>query len=334
MPAPALRHAARLLVGGLVAAVLVTPATAAEVPPHDPHVPAPEAPSLSPTAIVGWAPAERRTAGEAWSDGVVVSPAAGRDVELQQQVDGRWVARRSLTLDDGAADVVLVDLPDRWTHAPVTRWRLSVAGSAHAAPAVSGTKRVETVWPAVSDPRDPTVLVTKERGVEPAGFRPRPLVTPDLATVGHRTSLRPRAATALAELAADAQEATGRKLVLVSGFRSARYQDRLFARYAAEHGARAANRFSARPGHSEHQTGWAADVTQAGVPFTEFGGTPSSAWVDRHAWRYGYVVRYPEGAEEITGYDAEPWHLRYVGRDLAAYLHRTGGTLEEAVGID
>ncbi|NOW02128.1 D-alanyl-D-alanine carboxypeptidase family protein [Isoptericola chiayiensis] len=328
------RRARRVVTAAAVAAVVACPTTAGAVAPHGPVAPDPAAhePLARYTAVVGWAPTEERTVGTPWTDGVAISPGLGRDVELQQLVDGAWMTRRSFPTGAGTW-AAAVGLTGHWTQAPVTRWRLFVAGTADAAPATSGVKVVHASWEAGTDPADPTVLVTKDRAISPQGYRPGRLVEPDLATQGAWTELRPAAAKALGELAADAQDATGERLVLVSGFRPAGYQERLFDRYAARHGERAASRFSARSGHSEHQTGWAADVTQAGVPFTDFGGTPSSDWVDRHAWRYGYVVRYPRGAEDVTGYRGEPWHLRYVGTHLAAYLHHGGGTLEEAFGL-
>ena len=146
---------------------------------------------------------------------------------------------------------------------------------------------------------------------------------------------RADAARALEDLAVAARHATGHELVLASGFRSADYQRRLYARYVEAHGRRAADTFSARPGYSEHQTGLAADVAQAGTPYTELGRTETGRWVASQAWRYGFVVRYPEGREAVTGYAPEPWHLRYVGTDLSVPMHLAGTTtLEEAFGAD
>ncbi|WP_418275614.1 M15 family metallopeptidase [Isoptericola jiangsuensis] len=283
-------------------------------------------------AIVGWDTDEHRVAGTTWSDAVVVSAALGRSAELQHWTDGAWVVRRTLPLAATRTDLLTVELTSQWSHAPTTLWRLHVPAADGLAEITSKVKRVTTTWRASTDPADPAVLVNKSHAVEPSGWRPAKLTVPAMTAAGSHVRLQPVAADALADLATAAQEATGHRLVLVSGFRSAAYQKSLFARYAAQHGTDGADRFSARPGHSEHQTGWAADVTQEGVDFTDFGGTAASDWVAQHAWRFGFVVRYPAGAEAITGYDAEPWHLRYVGEDLAAYLDTTGLTLEEAFG--
>ena len=334
MPRPTSgRRAARTLVAAVVVILGWWPTTAVASAPSAPGAPVPalHAPHPEVTAVTGWRSAESRAAGEQPWDVVVVSPARGREVELQQEVDGAWVTRQVLTLAHGEVDVVGVALTRHWRHDRTTRWRLAVAGSGTAAPGVSGVKVVTAAWEPATHPRDPAVLVNKARPIEPRDWEPGRLVRPDVTTSGRHVRLRPVAADALATLAAAAQEATGERLVLVSGYRSAAYQERLYDRYVRRHGA-AADRFSARSGHSEHQTGLAADVTQAGVELTRFGETPSSDWVEDHAWRHGFVVRYTRGNTHVTGYAPEPWHLRYVGPDLAAYLHHTGLTLEEALG--
>jgi D-alanyl-D-alanine carboxypeptidase len=91
---------------------------------------------------------------------------------------------------------------------------------------------------------------------------------------------------------------------------------------------------SARAGYSEHQTGLAVDLITPASPACDFdacfAGTPGGRWLARDSWRFGFVVRYQPATTSITGYAPEPWHLRYVGRPLAAELHRAGiATLEE-----
>lgn len=333
-------RAASVLLAATLATALTGPASAASSPqsaaapaaPAGPAVITTEEPDLPPPTVVGWKTREDRVAGTTWSDAVVVPGAHGRPVEVQHWSDGAWVTRRTVPASGTGSDLVVVQVTDHWLHAPTTLWRLHVAALDGLPEITSEVKRVTTIWHPADDPTGLTVLVTKDRAVEPEGWRPGELAVPEMTTLGRHDRLQPEAAAALADLAAANEAATGHRLVLVSGFRPAAYQGRLFARYAAEHGAARADRFSARAGHSEHQTGLAADVTQDDVPFTEFGGTASSDWVAQHAWRFGFVVRYPAGAQEVTGYDPEPWHLRYVGRDLAAYLDTTGQVLEEAFG--
>jgi D-alanyl-D-alanine carboxypeptidase len=210
---------------------------------------------------------------------------------------------------------------------------LDAEPAARAAIPVPGPSLGDPAHSTTDDPADLWVLVNKAHPITPRGWSPDRLVRPDLATIGAHDELRPVAARALERLATDAEEATGHELVLVSGYRSAAYQRDLYERYVARHGQAKADTFSARGGHSEHQTGLAADITQAGTPFTRFGGTESGRWVRQHAWRYGFVVRYPAGEQAVTGYAPEPWHLRYVGVGLAAHMRLTGtATLEEAFG--
>ncbi len=286
-----------------------------------------------PTSVTSWREHDRQSAGTTLIDVVTVTPALGRAVELQERVDGRWVTRATMRLAHGYTAQLDVRLTHQWTTRPVTWWRLHVPATETAAAVTSAVKRVEVSWEASDDPASFQVLVNKERPLDPVDWAPSALLRPDVAAVGRHDQLRPVAARALERLTARAHDATGEQLVLVSGYRPYGYQHELHARYLHEHGAAEAETFSARAGHSEHQTGLAADVTQAGVPFTDFGTTSLARWVAGHAWEHGFVVRYPEGAERLTGYAAEPWHLRYVGKDLAAYLHRGGvATLEEAFG--
>lgn len=122
----------------------------------------------------------------------------------------------------------------------------------------------------------------------------------------------------------------GLSIFIASGFRSYSRQSDLYRSYVARHGTAAADRFSARPGHSEHQSGLALDVNSTSG---SFGSTAEGRWVAQNAHRYGFIVRYPQNGEAITGYMYEPWHLRYVGPELAGYLYRTGFTLEEYLNV-
>jgi len=124
--------------------------------------------------------------------------------------------------------------------------------------------------------------------------------------------------------------AEGLNLVLGSGFRSYELQADLYNRYSARDGAAAADRYSARPGHSEHQTGLAFDLAPID---SSFENTPECPWVAANCYKYGFIVRYPKGKESVTGYMYEPWHLRYIGVDLATDVYNSGLCLEEYLGI-
>lgn len=124
----------------------------------------------------------------------------------------------------------------------------------------------------------------------------------------------------------------GLDLVFRSGYRSYDEQDQLYKDYVARDGEEAANQYSAKPGQSEHQTGLSFDVgsdTATDDFRTSFGKTDEGMWIKEHAHEYGFIVRYPKGKEKITGYQYEPWHLKYVGKDLANTIYKQNTTLEE-----
>ena len=130
-----------------------------------------------------------------------------------------------------------------------------------------------------------------------------------------------------------AARAAGVTLRVGSGYRSYATQASLFASYVSRHGEAAASRFSSRPGHSEHQSGLAVDFAGADQTCWVddcFERTAAGKWLAAHAHEYGFILRYPKGKEKITGYQYEPWHFRYVGRELAGALHQSGLTIEEA----
>ena len=110
-------------------------------------------------------------------------------------------------------------------------------------------------------------------------------------------------------------------------------QKYLYNSYVSRDGKEEADTYSARPGHSEHQTGLAFDLNSIDISFAD---TDEGKWVVDNCYKYGFIIRYPEGKDNITGYIYEPWHLRYVGVDLATKLYNQGDwiTLEEYYGID
>lgn len=146
-----------------------------------------------------------------------------------------------------------------------------------------------------------------------------------------KQQLHPGAAQALEILFKDAEEA-GHLLYALSGYRSYQRQQAIYSSYIQQLGEAAANKISAPPGHSEHQTGLAMDITSEGVNFTlseDFGSTPEGLWIAKNAHRYGFIIRYQKGMEGITGYSYEPWHLRYVGVEAATAVYEQGITLED-----
>ncbi len=138
-----------------------------------------------------------------------------------------------------------------------------------------------------------------------------------------------QAQKAFNEMAAAAAN-DGISLYVVSGYRSYSYQKQLYNNYVYCNGVEATDRFSARPGHSEHQTGLAFDVNNASSAFEN---TPEAKWLYEHCAEYGFIVRYPKNKEKITGFKYEPWHIRYLGKENAKAVYDSGLCLEEYLGI-
>lgn len=181
----------------------------------------------------------------------------------------------------------------------------------------------------IDDPASTWVVVNKLRPLQPLGYAPA-----DLVDVGGGMQLRAEAAQAVVALLTEAG-AAGQDIAVQSAYRSFEYQQGLFSSSTARFGVAGAEQRSARPGYSEHQTGLAVDVGGGGCDIERcFGDTPQGRWVVENAYRTGFVVRYPLGSEQVTGYQYEPWHLRYVGPELATEMHETGVvTMEEFFGL-
>ena len=178
------------------------------------------------------------------------------------------------------------------------------------------------------------VLVNKQRNL-PASYTPSDLVIPAIpfpfSGDEPRKYMRAEAAVALEQLFTEAKSLK-LDLFATSGYRSYDKQKSIFERNASSVGAEEANKTSARPGQSEHQTGLAMDVTSSKVGYNlveSFGTTTEGIWLRENAHLFGFIIRYPKGKEQITGYSYEPWHLRFVGLEVAEYIYTHGLTLEE-----
>lgn len=185
----------------------------------------------------------------------------------------------------------------------------------------------------VTEDKSITALVNKSYGLDET-YIPDDLVTVNVPTVLENPEvrqLRQVAADALYEMFEEAEK-SGIYLHARSGYRSYQTQVQLFNNYAEKHGEEAANRYSARPGHSEHQTGLVMDVTSEKVNFQldeKFGDTKEGEWLRDNAHEFGFIIRYPKEQEHITGYIYEPWHIRYLGREVATAVYESGLTYEE-----
>lgn len=211
--------------------------------------------------------------------------------------------------------------------------------------AVTGTPeptKTPTLTPVVvnTDTSTVTFLVNREYPL-PEDYIPEGLTTPDILfpfsdTSIDKAKMTPEAGAALALLFDAAYDEAGLTLYGVSAYRSYARQYTIYATNLAVYGTTHANHYSAAPGKSEHQTGLAIDISCASEGFSlenTFANTPEGIWVAQNAHRFGFILRYPKEKEDITGYSYEPWHIRYVGTALAAYLYETGLTLEEYYGV-
>lgn len=191
----------------------------------------------------------------------------------------------------------------------------------------------------LTDPASPWVVVNKHRPLSPAGYVPADLVQPRvrLATSGESALLNSTTAAAAEKMFA-AAAAAGVVITLASGYRSFNTQIATYNRWVNAEGQAAADTASARPGYSEHQTGWSFDIGDGSGrdSFTPaFANQPAAVWVKANAHLFGFVVRYPWMFHEITGYYYEPWHLRFIGVEAAGEMNARGiATLEEYFGLE
>ena len=182
------------------------------------------------------------------------------------------------------------------------------------------------------------VVVNKGRQL-PSDYVPAGLVVPTvpLRLSGSAAEMHVRSDTAAAmEKMFAAAKNEGINLMLASGYRSYATQVSVYNGYVSASGVDQADTFSARPGHSEHQTGLAADVEPTSrVCEVEqcFENTPEGKWLAANSYKYGFIIRYQKDTQALTGYEYEPWHVRYVGSDLSAQIHQTGQTLEQFFGL-
>lgn len=186
----------------------------------------------------------------------------------------------------------------------------------------------------VAQPGSLTVLVNKHFAL-PAHYAPKDLVYPRVPFVFkeklEKREMRKPAAAALEKMFAGAKK-DGIYLAGVSAYRSYATQAAVFNTYVKKDGRQKALTYSALPGTSEHETGLAIDVSGSSGQYAAtpaFGKTKEAAWLAKHAQDYGFIIRYPKGKENVTGYEYEAWHLRYIGIKAAKAITAKGLTLEE-----
>lgn len=179
----------------------------------------------------------------------------------------------------------------------------------------------------IKEPNNITVLVNKNN------ILPKTYIPNDLRLINNRYAysnkyLREEAAINFENLSADAK-VLGYRIIATSAFRDYEYQEKLFNEYTNSKGLEYALLCSAKPGHSEHQTGLAVDVEGSNKDYDEFEKSIEFNWMKENAHKYGFILRYPKGKEYITGFKYEPWHYRYVGIKHATNIYNQNITLEE-----
>ncbi len=195
-------------------------------------------------------------------------------------------------------------------------------------------------WQSTTDPSSTWIVVNKQNPLNPIKYMPIDLVAPKFGSLNanpYGRKLRKQASTAVFKLATAMKAAGQGSLIIQSAYRSYSEQSVIHERQVSKYGKKAGEALAARPGYSEHQTGWALDVSARGQGCQIrvcFGGTKAGLWLAANAYKYGFIIRYPNFATPTTGYQYEPWHLRYVGQGLAMVMHDDGvHTLEKFFGL-
>lgn len=253
----------------------------------------------------------------------VISTAPGTEATVTYEV-----AAPAETAVITTAPVTAETVPETTEEAPTTVAPETTVSLAEKAPEVTYSEHVPTVLdgeytfggePIIENINGFTyvngILIANKTYPLPDGFDPG--------------GLHPDAEAAFNQMQADAA-AEGITLKIISGYRSYSHQTNTYNRYVARDGQASADRYSARPGHSEHQTGLAMDINSL---YQSFGETPEGIWLTEHCAEYGFIIRYLEEKEAETGFMYEPWHIRYVGEKLAAEVTASGLCLEEFLGI-
>ena len=184
-----------------------------------------------------------------------------------------------------------------------------------------------TMDPSVFTDTNSLLVVANKKHRLPEGYVPSDLVSPEITQI-QACTMRAPAAEAIKAMA-EAAAADGVTLKISSAYRGEDYQRQLYNGYSASYGTETADTISSRPGYSDHQTGLAADFVEQdgsmnGINFNQnFENTDSGNWLRDHAHEYGFIMRYPKGKQDITGYAYEPWHFRYIGVDYATAIYET-----------
>ncbi|HAX73162.1 MAG TPA: D-alanyl-D-alanine carboxypeptidase [Firmicutes bacterium] len=226
----------------------------------------------------------------------------------------------------------IISLDDFFSKAKLKQQMIEVATNASS---YIPSNFYETVF-SVSDPNDYLVLVNKNFYLQPSDT-PQDLVLPQVAVwdseVNTNFYLREEVARQVENMFEEAM-LENYELMIRSAYRSYHEQVSVYEDFLSKYGPWYVEAYTAIPGHSEHQTGLAFDITSQSVYFGQyktFDQSPEYEWVKKNAHRFGFVIRYPEGRENSTGFSPEPWHWRYVGVDVATLLYEKDWILEDYI---
>jgi len=205
---------------------------------------------------------------------------------------------------------------------------------------IDETQATSLINHSTTEPDSIWVVVNKQLPLNPVKYVPSDLVAPQFGSLNanpYGRKLRKEASKATYKLAMAMKAADKGSLIIQSAYRSYQEQTTVHDRQVSKYGLKAGEALAARPGYSEHQTGWAMDVSARGQGCQIrvcFGQTAAGLWLAGNAYKYGFIIRYPDKATPVTGYQYEPWHLRYVGTGLALVMHDDGvHTLEKFFGL-
>jgi len=204
----------------------------------------------------------------------------------------------------------------------------SAAATAQSAsiPSTAAYKWFDKKAKSTTDPKSYWVVVNKERPLSPKTYVPSDLVSVPVA-YANPPKLRKSASAAVVKMFRAFEKATGKKMQSQSAYRSYTSQQSVYAGWVDRLGQKGADKTSARPGFSEHQTGLAIDISAKPAKCTLkacFADTAQGKWLAKNAWKYGFILRYPKYLTKTTGYEFEPWHYRFVGVGLATEMRKQG----------
>lgn len=256
------------------------------------------------------------------NEGVITAKSAGNcTIEAYYENDYRLVASMEVTVIDPfpitSQETTAPETPSPETTTPDTEPEPEpetdppASSTPAPAPEYSGSHKMEVIDGITYFDG---VMIANKTYTLPASYNP---------------GVQPEAMDAFYDMQA-AAAADGISLWILSSFRSYEDQDVIYNRYVAQDGRDAADTYSSRPGHSDHQTGYTFDLNSLEQDFQY---DPAGQWLDKNCYKYGFIIRYPKGKESSTGYMYEPWHVRYIGVNLATKVTQSGLSLEEYFGI-